>query len=122
MNILFWVLQVLLALHTVTGAVWKFSHSAEETMPTLKAIPDGAWLAMGGVELLCGLALVLPAFSKRLGFLVPAAAVCIAAEMLIFCALHLSSGATDVGPVVYWLVVAALSGFIAYGRLVLKPV
>lgn len=121
MNILLWVLQVLLALHTVMGAVWKFSHSAEQTMPTLKAIPHGAWLAMGGFELLCGLALVLPALSKPLGVLAPIAAICIAAEMLLFCALHLSSGDKNYGPMAYWLVVAALCAFIAYGRLVLTP-
>jgi hypothetical protein len=41
MNILLWILQILLALHTAMGAVWKFSHSAEQTMPSLKAIPHG---------------------------------------------------------------------------------
>ena len=38
-------------------------------------------------------------------------AVCIAAEMLVFTALHLS----------YWLVVAAICAFTAYGRFVLQP-
>ena len=121
MNVFLWVLQVLLALHTVTGALWKFSHSAEQTMPSLKAIPNGAWLAMSVLELLCVLALVLPAFKKSLGILAPVAAVFIAAEMLLYCGLHLSSGATDYGPMIYWLVVAALCAFIAYGRFVLKP-
>ncbi|MDB5106352.1 MAG: hypothetical protein JWP91_4041 [Fibrobacteres bacterium] len=121
MNILFWVLQVLLALHTAVGAVWKFSHSAEQTMPSLKAIPNGVWMGMAVLELLCALALILPFFSKPLAGLAPIAAVIIAAEMLVFCGLHLASGTANYGPLGYWLVVAALCAFIAYGRFVLKP-
>lgn len=92
MNILLWLLQVLLAFHTVTGAGWKFSHTAQETMPSLGAIPDPAWLALGALELVAGLALVVPAMRKSLGRLVPVAAVFIAAEMLLDCGLHLVSG------------------------------
>ena len=121
MNILLWVLQILLALHTVMGAVWKFSHSAEQTMPSLKAIPHGVWLAMSIFELLCSLGLILPAFSKPLAILAPIAAACIAAEMLLFAGLHIYSRDTNYGPVIYWLVVAAICAFIAYGRFVLKP-
>ena len=120
MNILLWVLQVLLALHTVTGAVWKFSNS-EQAVPSLSAIPHNAWLGLAVVELLCAVALVLPALSKPLGVLAPIAAVVIAAEMLLFCGLHLSSGDTNHGSMIYWLVVAAICAFIAYGRLALKP-
>jgi DoxX-like family len=107
MNILLWVLQILLALHTVMGAVWKFSHSAEQTMPSLKAIPHGVWLAMSVFELLCSLALILPAFNKPLAILAPIAAACIAAEMLLFSGLHIYSGDANYGPMIYWLVVAA---------------
>jgi len=120
MNILLWVLQILLALHTVIGAVWKFSNS-EQAVPSLKAIPHGVWLAMSVLELLCSLGLILPALNKPLAVLAPLAAVCIAAEMLLFSGLHLYSGDADYGPMIYWLVVAALCAFIAYGRLVLKP-
>jgi hypothetical protein len=120
MNIFLWVLQILLALHTAIGAVWKFSNS-EQTVPSLNAIPHGAWLAMSVVELLCGVALVLPAFYKPLAVLAPVAAVCIAAEMLLFCGLHISSGDANYGPMIYWLVVAAVCAFIAYGRFVLSP-
>ncbi|HZY05697.1 MAG TPA: DoxX family protein [Anaeromyxobacteraceae bacterium] len=121
MNILLWILQGLLALHTVAGALWKFSHSPGQTMPSLKAIPPGVWLAMSVVELLCSLGLVLPAFNKPLAILAPIAAACIAAEMALFTGLHLHSGSAGYGPIVYWLVVAAICAFIAYGRLVLKP-
>src|SRR5262245_55018791 len=121
MNILLWVLQILLALHTVMGAVWKFSHSAEQTMPSLKAIPHKVWLGMSVFELFCSLGLIIPAISEPLAILAPIAAICIALEMLLFCALHISSGDKNYGPMIYWLVVAAICAFIAYGRFVLAP-
>ena len=119
MNILLWILQILLALHTVIGAVWKFSNS-EQTVPSLSAIPHGAWLALSLFEILCAVALVLPAVRKSLAVLIPIGAAGVAAEMLLFCGLHLASGAPDYSPMIYWFVVAALCGFIAYGRLVLN--
>ena len=120
MNILLWVLQILLALHTMIGAVWKFSNS-EQTVPSLKAIPHEVWLAMSVLELFCSAALIVPAFSKPFSILVPIAAACIAVEMLFFCGVHMYSGDANYGHVIYWLVVAAICAFIAYGRLVLKP-
>ena len=90
-------------------------------MPSLKAIPHGAWMAMTGLELLCALILIAPVFSKRLGVLVPGAAAYIIAEMLFFTALHVRSGPASYGPVGYWLVVAAVCAFIAYGRVALRP-
>ena len=119
MNIFLWVLQIILALHTAVGAVWKFSHSAEQTQPSLKAIPHGVWLALAVFELLCSLGLILPAFSSPLAILAPIAAACIAAEMLLFSGLHIHSGDSNRTPLIYWLVVAAICAFIAYGRLML---
>ena len=120
MNVFLWILQVLLALHTTMGAVWKLSHS-EQAVPSLSAIPHGAWLAMSAVELLCALALIVPAVNRRLGILAPIAAATIIAEMLLFSVVHLASGSAEHARMVYWLVVAAVSGFLVYGRLVLKP-
>ena len=121
MNILLWVLQIVLALHTIIGAVWKFSNPAQ-TMPSLYAIPYGVWLALSGLELLCSAGLILPALKKSLALLAPVAAICIALEMLLFCGFHISSGDGNYGPMIYWLVVAAICAFTAYGRLVLKPI
>jgi hypothetical protein len=121
MNILLWILQILLALHTAMGAIWKLSNT-EQTVPALKAIPHGMWLTMMVVEVLCSLALIIPAFHKPLGILVPIATLCIAAEMLIFCGLHLYAGDKTYTHVIYWLVVALLCAFISYGRFMLKPI
>ena len=121
MNIFFWVLQILLALHTVMGAFWKFSNPAEKAIPSLKAIPHTVWISMSIVELGLSLCLIIPAFKSSLGFLAPIAALCIAAEMLVYCAVHLSSGESNHSPIIYWSVVATICALIAYGRFVLKP-
>ncbi len=121
MNVLLSFLQILLALHTAVGAVWKSSNS-EKTMPSLGAIPHGVWQSMTGVELLCAIALIVPLFDKRAAILAPIAAAFVTAEMLFLSGVHLDSGAGSIGPVIYWLVVAGIAGFIVYGRLVLKPI
>jgi len=120
-NILLWTFQVLLALHTAIGAVWKFSNS-EQAVPSLSAIPHPVWLGMSVVELILAVALVLPALRKELGFLAPVAAILVAVEMLLLCAVHLASGNPNPGELVYWLVVAAVCAFIAWGRLALSPI
>jgi hypothetical protein len=118
MNAIIWILQVVLALHTVSGAFWKFANQP----PELRAIPHGAWMAMGVVELLCGLALVLPAFKKSLGRFAPLAATFIALEMLLYVGLNVSSGHADSAHITYWLVVAAVCAIISYGRFVWRPI
>ena len=120
MNIVAWVVQILLAFHTATGAVWKFTNS-EQAVPSLKALPHSVWLGLSGIELLASLCLVLPAWSRAPSILAPLAAAGIAAEMLLFCGLHLRSGDPSYGPLVYWLVVATLCGLLACARLMLAP-
>jgi DoxX-like protein len=121
MNVFLWVLQVLLALHSFAGAMWKFFNS-EQAVPSLKALPHGVWLALSAFEILCGIGLILPAFNQRLSILASIAALGIAAEMALFSGLNVTSGSADPGEMIYWLVVAAVCAFIAYGRLVLRPI
>ena len=121
MNILLWTLQILLALHTATGAIWKFSNPAEHSVPSLALIPYGIWISISIFEFFIAIALVIPAFYRPVGILAPIAAVCIVAIMLLYCGVHLISGETNHSPVIYWLVVATICAFIAYGRFSLKP-
>lgn len=115
MNALLWLVQILLALHTVAGAAWKWSNP-EAIAPGLQTLPHGLWLALSGLELLCSLGLIAPIISRRLAWAVSAAAALIAAEMLFFSAWNLSSGPPDGGAVTYWIVVAAVAVFVAIGR------
>ena len=91
-------------------------------MPSLGAIPHSVWLGLCVLELLAAVALIVPLFNRRAAVLTPIAAAFVAAEMLFFSGVHLASGSTSIGPIIYWLVVAAIAAFIAYGRLVFKPV
>ncbi len=76
-------------------------------------------MAMGGFEILLSICFLIPLVYEPMAFLAPVVAVCILAEMLLFIGLHYYSGDSTLAPVVYWLVVAAICGFIAYGRFVL---
>ncbi|HSN10357.1 MAG TPA: hypothetical protein VLS85_15055 [Hanamia sp.] len=119
MNIFLWILQIILALHTIMGAIWKFSHSAAGV--SLKAIPHSVWLLLIVIEFLCTLGLVIPAISKKTGILAPIAATVIGAEMLFYCIVQFATGEVVYSEIIYWLVVAVIGAFIAYGRYVLKP-
>lgn len=121
MNITLWVLQILLALHTIMGAIWKFSNPAEKAIPSLKAIPHSIWISMSIIEIVLSLCLILPAFDVSMSILVPIAATCIAVEMLLYCVVHLFSDETNHSPIIYWSIVAVICAFIAYGRFVLVP-
>lgn len=120
MNIFFWVLQVLLALHTLAGAVWKFSNS-EQAVPSLSALPHAVWMSLIALEIVCAIGLVAPAFFAPWAFLISVAALGIALEMLLFVGVHLFSGASEHGQMIYWIVVALIAGFLAYGRFALEP-
>lgn len=120
MNIALWILQALLALHTAIGAGWKLFNS-EQAVPTLAALPNGVWMTLIPLELLCAAGLVVPAVAPSLGWLVPLAAIGIAVEMLVFSGVHLRAGAEDNGPMYYWLGVAAVCAVIALGRLFVAP-
>ena len=103
----------------MAGAAWKFANSVD-AVPSLTAIPNGVWLALGVVEFFLAIGLVI-GFKKQFGWLVPLAALGVVLEMLAFCAIHWASGDPNNFQMYYWLVVAAICAFIAYGRTKLKP-
>ena len=115
MNMLLSALQILLAMHTAAGALWKLSN-AENTVPSLRSIPHSVWMILIAVELLCAIGLVVPLFEKSRMRLAVISAVVIGAEMLMFSAVHLSAGATGYGEIAYWLVVTAVCAVIVVGR------
>lgn len=116
MVVFVWILQILLGLHTLIGALWKFSHTAEKTAPSLAAIPQPVWIGLSVFEIICAALLILPLFNKKLTPLVPLAAIGVALEMIMFSGVHMTSAETDHNPMIYWLVVAALCAFVAYRR------
>ncbi len=113
MNILLWVLQVLLALYYAMGGSWMLKN-----IPAgwLKIMPRPVWMAIGFLQILLALGLVLPGlFGKTL--LIPIAAIGVAAETLFVAALT----RPKFQGLLWVLIPALLSLFVAYGRMTPKP-
>src|SRR6186997_558919 len=108
MNIVLWTLQILFALHTAIGGIWKFTNPTQAAGPSLTAIPSGVWLTLGALDLLAAVALLLPLANKSWASLVFVALIYVILEMLLLTIVHLASGHKFNGQVVYWIVVAVV--------------
>ena len=122
MNILLWVLQVLAALLYGASGVMKvfmFDKVSEE-VPSFGALPREAWMALGILELVCTVGLIVPAAFHWQPRLTVVAATVLAIESLVFIWVHVQYH--EITPIVLSAVLGLLMAFIAYGRLVLKPI
>jgi uncharacterized membrane protein YphA (DoxX/SURF4 family) len=122
MNILLWVLQVLAALLYGTSGVMKvfMFDKVREGVASFGALPRQAWLALGILELICATGLIVPsAFHWRPPLTVMAATV-LAIESLVFIGVHAKY--REITPIIMSGVLGLLMAFIAYGRMVLKPI
>ena len=122
MNILLWVLQVLAALLYGASGVMKvfMFEKISGDVPSFGALPREAWMALGILELICMVGLIVPsAFRWRPGLTVVAATI-LAIESLVFIGVHVKYRET--APIIMSAVLGLLMAFIAYGRLVLKPI
>jgi hypothetical protein len=122
MNVLLWVLQVLAALlYGASGFMKVFMFdSIRNEVPSFGALPREAWMALGILELVCVVGLIVPAaFRMRPSLTVVAAAV-LAVESLVFIGVH--ARYREIGSIVMSGVLGLVMAFIAYGRAVLKPI
>jgi uncharacterized membrane protein YphA (DoxX/SURF4 family) len=122
MNIVLWVLQVLTALlYTASGVMKVFMFDkASEGVASFGALPRGVWMTLGLVELVCVVGLIVPAAFRRRPRLTVAAAAILAIESLVFIGVHVRYRET--GPIILSAILGLVMAFIAYGRLVLKPI
>ena len=122
MNVLLWILQVALALLYLAGGGYKMSN-VDALASQVSAIPPGAWRALGVVEVVGGLLLIVPAATKWMPFLTPLAAAVLAVETLGLAALFArdSLKLAVTNPLVWALVMGLLVAFVAYGRYALRP-
>ena len=116
MSVVLWILQILFALHTAMGGVWKFTNPVATSAPSLVAIPTGAWMALGVLDLLAAVGLLLPLFNKSWTSLAVIAALYVLAEMILFIVVQLASGFGVDYHIGYWIVVAVVSVIIVWGR------
>ncbi len=121
MNILLWVLQVLAALLYGASGVMKvfMFDKASEGVQSFGALPREAWRALGILELVCMAGLIVPAAFHWQPTLTVVAATVLAVESLVFIGVHVKYGET--GSMIMSGVLGLLMAFIAYGRLVLRP-
>ena len=122
MNVLVWILQVLAALlYGASGVMKVFMFDAiSKDVRSFDALPRGAWLALGILELVCMVGLILPAAFRWQPSLTVAAAIVLAIESLVFIGVHVKYG--EIAPIIMSGALGLLMAFIAYGRLVLSPI
>jgi uncharacterized membrane protein YphA (DoxX/SURF4 family) len=122
MNILLWILQVLAALVYAASGVMKvfMFDKISADQPSFGALPRKAWTALGIVELLCVVGLIVPSALPWHPHLTVVAAAILAIESLVFIWVHVKYG--EIPPIIMSAVLGLLMAFIAYGRLVLNPI
>jgi hypothetical protein len=122
MNSLLWVLQVLAALVYGASGVMKvfMFDKISEDVPSFGALPREAWMALGILELVCAVGLILPAALHWRPALTAVAATLLAIESLVFIGVHVKYA--EIPPIILSAGLGLLMAFIAYGRLVLKPI
>ncbi len=122
MNILLWVLQGLAALAYGASGVMKvfMFDKISGDVPSFGALPRNAWLALGIIELLCAVGLILPSALNRLPVLTVVAATVLALESLVFIGVHMKYRET--GSIIMCVVLGLMMAFIAYGRMFLSRI
>jgi hypothetical protein len=122
MNILLWVLQVLTALLYGSSGVMKvfMFDKVSHDVPSFGALPRGAWMILGILELVCTVGLIVPAAFHWMPSLTILAATVLAVESLVFVGVHVKY--REVTPMILSGVLGLLMAFVAYGRIFLKPI
>lgn len=122
MNVLLWVLQAIAALlygASGTMKVFMFDQISGD-VPSFGALPRQAWMALGILELLCTVGLIIPAALHWQPRLTVVAATLLAIESLVFIGVHAKYGET--ASIAMSAVLGLLMALVAYGRLVLRPI
>ena len=122
MNVLLWVLQVLAALLYAASGVMKvfMFDKISADVPSFGALPREGWMALGILELVCTVGLIVPAAFHWRPALTGVAATVLAIESLVFIWVHIQYRET--ASIIMCAVLGLLMAFIAYGRMVLKPI
>ena len=121
MNILLWVLQIALAVLNLAGGGYKVFSGGE--IAGRYGISRGGWGALGVIEMLGAVLVVVPAALSWMPELTPLAAAVLALESLALVALYARKSRKMVAanPLPYALVMAVLAVIVAIGRYALLP-
>jgi hypothetical protein len=121
MNILLWVLQGIGALLYGSSGVMKtfMFDKVSKDVPSFGALPRNGWIALGILELVCTVGLIVPDALVWQPSLTILAAAVLALESLVFIGVHVTY--REVTPTILSGVLGLAMAFIAYGRVFLKP-
>jgi uncharacterized membrane protein YphA (DoxX/SURF4 family) len=117
MNILLWILQILAALMYGASGVMKvfMFDKVSADVPSFGALPRGAWTALGILELVCVVGLIVPGALHWQPRITVVAATILAIESLVFIGVHVRY--REMTPILISAVLGVLMAFIAYGRM-----
>jgi len=117
MNIALWIVAGLLAVAFVGAGVTKLTQPKKklaERMAWVEDFSPGTVKLIGGLEVLAGIGLILPALTGIAPVLVPLAATGLAVIMALAVITHVRRHEPQV--IVFNLVLLALAVFVAWGR------
>ena len=122
MNIFLWVLQILaVLLYGASGVMKVFMFDkVSQDVPSFGALPREAWTALGVLELVCTIGLIVPDALHWHPALTVVAATVLTIESLVFVWVHAKYG--EVPAIILSGALGLLMAFIAYGRTVLEPI
>jgi DoxX-like family len=121
MNVLLWTLQVIAALLYAPSGIMKvfmFDKIRREA-PSFSALSREGSMTLGILELVCTVGLIVPAAFHWRPSLTIVAATLLAIESLVFVWVHVKHH--EVTPLILSAVPGLVMAFVAYGRIVLKP-
>jgi uncharacterized membrane protein len=119
MNIALWILQILLALWNMIGGVYTILNDEQLKAACVNGLPQPVWIALGALQALFALGLIVPGAAGRWPKLTFISAVYLALNSLLGCALFAKYAGF---PGMLWgLVPALLAAFVAFGRRARKP-
>jgi len=122
MSMLLWVLQGLAALLYGASGIMKLFlfEKVSQDVPSFGALPRNTWLALGIMELVCVVGLIVPAAIHWTPALTVLAAAVLAVESVVFIAVHIQY--REVASIVMSGVLGCVMAFVAYGRMFLAPI
>jgi uncharacterized membrane protein YphA (DoxX/SURF4 family) len=122
-----WILQVLwgvsFSMNGFGKIIWykqALWNQALQQVPWLYAVPQDLAIFIGIAEFLGGVGLILPAITGVKPKLTPFAAIGLTLVMILAAVFHIARGEYIFVPIN--LVLGGVAAFIAYGRLVVKPI
>ena len=91
-----------------------------QDVPSFGALPREAWMALGVLELVCVVGLIVPAALRWQPALTVVAAAILAIESLVFIGVHVKY--REIAPMILSGVLGLVMVFIAFGRMILRPI